>query len=652
MCGIAGIVGRIADRSEKIVAMASALSHRGPDDCGYYRDEQIALGHRRLAINDLFSGHQPIANETDDLILVCNGEIYNSPMLRTGLIQRGHRFRSTTDIEVILHLYEELGVDCVKQLEGMFAFALWDSREGSLMLARDHLGQKPLFYQAGANGLVFASEIKAIIKASEQAPQIEYEGLWHYMSMRYLPDGYTLFRGIEKLPAGTWMQWHEGRIRKQQYWSLTFHPKRRASAADLEDELDQRIRAAVSSHMLSDVRVGGFLSGGIDSSMILAIMAQRSDGRVPSFSIGVEDDSFDELPFARQVVGQYGLEGHERVVHADLMRLVPRMIWHLEEPADPYGVGVYLASSLAAEHVKVVLTGDGGDESFGGYDRFAGQRLADYYAMLPQWMRKHVLSRLASRIPESFGYKSLGQRVRWLDEMSRYPSGERYARSLSTLRFSLEAKERLFSGSIVRRIPDPDSDRKILDHFNAANAVEMIDRMLYTDLMTRLPDHLLTMADRMSMAHSLETRAPFVDSGLVEFAATIPSALKVKGLRLKVLLRKVAARYLPTELVWRKKQGFAFPVARWLRSDLGRVLDGLLARSRFVEIGVFDPTYIDGLVAEHRSGRVDHNYRLWMLLNLELFHRIHLDGESLESVNATIEEFAAPATASCANVHK
>lgn len=643
MCGIAGILS--ADRREAIGRMTEALVHRGPDDSGFYVDERIALGHRRLSIVDVDGGRQPIANEDGSLQLICNGEIYNSPELRTRLERDGHRFRTRTDVEVILHLYEERGRDCVRELRGMFAFALWDTRRKGLLLARDHLGQKPLFFWEGEGQFAFASEVKGLLAGGFVRAEPDLEGLWHYVSLRFIPDQYTLFRRIRKLPPATTL-WYEGeRWSTERYWRLDFRNKLSGSEADLEEALHAVLLDAVRTHLMSDVRVGAFLSGGIDSSTVAAMMARSSAEPVPTFSIGVEEQGFNELPYAAKVASQYGMEAHEQVVKADLVRLIPELIHHMDEPSDPYGVGVYLVSRLAAGHVKVVLGGDGGDESFAGYDRFAGQRLAEQYAWLPLWFRKQVMSRLIDRLPESFGYKSLAKKVRWLHEMSFFTGGERYAQSLSTLRFTQEAKESLFTPEARAQVGDYDSTAKILCHFEADTVDDFVDRMLNTDLMTRMPDHLLVLGDRMSMAHSLELRSPLVDHKVVEFAASLPADTKLKGRSLKRILRKVARRYLPADIVDRPKQGFGFPLGPWMRGELSGFLRRIFADSRMVGAGLLDGGEIHRYLDEHVSGRADHNFRLWILMNLEFWHRLYFDGSSVSAASEEIEELLEGAAA-------
>ena len=632
MCGIAGILSPDPAQRERIGSMASALHHRGPDDQGYHHSGPIALAQTRLSIIDLENGHQPMFNEDETLVLVCNGEIYNSPELRESLIKKGHHFRTRTDVEVILHLYEEHGDACVTHLRGMFAFALWDRTRERLLLARDHMGQKPLFFVHKDARFFFASEVKALIASNLIPVEMELEGLWHYMSLRFMPDQFSFFKHIQKLPAGSYLVYENQSVRVERYWDIDFLHKQTGSEKDIEEGLHQTLLETVDSHLLSDVRVGAFLSGGIDSGTVSAMMATLQKDPVPTFSIGVKEQSFNELPYARMVTERYGMEGHEEIVESDMIHKIPTMIHHMDEPSDPFGVGVYLVAGLASRHVKVALSGDGGDESFAGYDRFAGQRLADYYAVLPAWLRRTVIERLIRLIPDTFQYKTIAQKARWLNEMSLRERGDRYAHSLSFLRFTDDTKRSLFTDQARNSFDSVDSREKILAHFNAANVNDLIDRMLYTDLKTRMPDHLLVIADRMCMAHSLENRSPLVDHRLVEFAASIPGHMKLKGTKLKHILRSVSARYLPKELVYREKQGFGFPIALWLRDELSGFLRNLFAESRFIQAGIFEKQTVHMLIEEHLSGKADHNFRLWILLNLELWYRMYFEAMSIEEM--------------------
>ena len=632
MCGIAGFIGQ--GHEEHIEAMTRLMSYRGPDDEGFYSDDLISLGQRRLSINGVSDGHQPIANEKGDILLVCNGEIYNYPELRAKYEAQGYAFKTRSDSEIVLPLYLEYGEKCVERLRGMFGFALWDSEKRRLLLARDHMGQKPVFYAQGADGsFAFASEPKAILSTGIVPREVDMEALWHYMSLRYLPDDRSLFKGVVKLPAAHYAVWEDGRIRTERYWHLaTFEPKRTGTAEELTDELEALLLDTVKLHLLSDVPVATFLSGGIDSSLVTAMTAKIAGKPFDTFSIGVKDQDLSELPWAEIVAKQYGLNWIHEIAEPDVIGTIPEMIHHMDEPADPFGVGVFLVSRLAAKHDKVVLSGDGGDENFAGYDRFAGQKLARLYGLVPGFLRRGVLGPMIGLVPESFGYKSLAGKLRWLNDVGGHArsDGEAYARSMSVLRFTQEEKERLFTDKAKAQIGNADSVGKILAFFQDGTATEHLDKMLYTDLMTRMPDQLLAISDRMSMAHSIEIRPPLIDHKVTEFAASLPCNLKLKGRDrgLKWLLRQVAARYLPRELIDRKKQGFGFPIARWLRGDLKDFQLRLFRQSRFVELGLFNQEAIDRLVAEHVGGKADHNFRLWMLINLEIWHRQCIEGKT------------------------
>ncbi len=635
MCGIAGAVG--LHHRERCRDATKAIVHRGPDDEGFFDGNGVSIGMRRLSIVDVAGGHQPIESADGELVLVCNGEIYNSPELRASCEKEGYPFKSRSDVEVILPLYRRYGLDCVKHLRGMFAFALWDKEKERLLLARDHMGQKPLFYAQQEGAFVFGSEVKSILASGMVAKKPDLAGLWHYMSLRYLPDSYTLFEGVQKLPAAHGLVWERGQVSTFRYWQPDFNSKLDVSEPEIVDRLDTLLKDTVRGHLLSDVPVGAFLSGGIDSSLITAMMAESGLKGFPTFSIGVKEQGFNELPWARMVSQKYGLDAHEKIVEADMIHLIPKMIHHLDEPSDPFAAGVYLVSGVAADHVKVVLGGDGGDENFAGYDRYAGNHLVDFYCLMPESIRRSVMHRIFRMVPESFGYKSVAQKLRWLNEMSFYKGGERYSQSMSVLRFTQQGKAALFTANARDRIADSDSCAKILEYYNSPVVSSSVDRMLYTDLMTRMPDHLLMITDRMSMAHSIEGRSPLIDYRVVEFAASVPGDIKLKGRQLKYLLKKVAARYLPDELIHRKKQGFGFPLALWMRGELKGFLQNLLQVSCFVENGLFERNELSRIVNEHLSGKVDHNFRLWIWINLEIWYRMYFENESVESMQSFVD---------------
>jgi asparagine synthase (glutamine-hydrolysing) len=637
MCGISGILQAGGVEERLVHSMNGVLTHRGPDDEGYYFDGPIGLGHRRLSIIDLDRGRQPLSNEDETIWIVFNGEIYNFPELRRTVEAAGHRFKTSTDTEVIVHLYELYGTECVRYLRGMFAFAIWDRQRQRLFLARDHVGQKPLFYYHANGVFAFASEIKALIRTGHIKTQMDLVAMNHLISLRYTPGTRTLFESIHKLPAGHWMIVENDKLQMQKYWQLDYTRKLNCGEDEVAAGLKGLLLDSVKSHLLSDVPVGAFLSGGLDSSTVASVMALTSTDPIQTFSIGVQETDFNELPYARLVARQYNTQHYENIADTRLISLLPKLIWHMDEIADPFGFGVFLVAQLARPHVKVVLGGDGGDELFGGYDRYVGNRLVDYYCFLPTVLRTKVFPSLIRLLQDSYSYNSATQKLRWLNDMSLTSGGHRYARSMSYLRFSQDAKERLFSPSLRRDLDSQfDSTPHILEHFNSSCAEDLIDKMLYTDMMTRMPEHLLLLVDHMTMAHSVEDRSPLLDYRMVEFAASIPTNLKVRGNHMKYIFREVARDFLPPPLLSRSKQGFSFPLAYWMKSELGNLLESLFLESRLVAEGYFQQDYMLQLLNQHRRGLMDHNYRLWIILNLELWWRIYIDGISVEALDQLI----------------
>jgi asparagine synthase (glutamine-hydrolysing) len=632
MCGICGKWDADGVSLPALQRMADLIRHRGPDDDGFYVSGSIGLGNRRLSIIDLNTGKQPISNEDGTLWIVFNGEIYNYPALREHLLERGHVFQTKTDTEVIIHLYEEYGVESVKRLRGMFTFAIWDDRSKRLFIARDPMGQKQLYYLQRPGQFLFASEIKALLEESSTAPTMNVLAMHHLLSLRCIPEAITLFEGIQKLPAGHTLVFEEGRLFIEPYWDLRYEPKLSGSEAEITEQLSKLLLETVESHMLSDVPLGAFLSGGIDSSLITAMMSTLSKTPVKTFSIGVKEDDFNELPYARQVAERYSTDHYEYIVESDLIASLPEMMWFMEEPVDPFAFGVYSVSKLASQHVKVVLGGDGGDEMFAGYDRYLGNQLVDLYNTLPGPLRAHIVEPMIRRLPDNFSYNNRVQKLRWMVAMSQTSAGERYAQSASFLRFSHGHKEALYSPSLWQTLGGIKSTDHLVALFNADNAQHAIDRMLFTDVRTRLADHLLMVGDRMTMAHSLEGRSPYVDQRVAEFVASIPAQYKLKGRRLKHILRQVARAYLPEPLIERPKRGFSFPLAYWFRGALRDTTARIFADSRLVEAGYFQRDAMLAMLDEHASGQIDHNYRLWLLLNLELWFRLFVEGTSQEAL--------------------
>ena len=645
MCGIAGLWSAAPVDRAVVRAMTAALAHRGPDGEGYHFDDEVGLGHRRLSIIDLATGQQPMSSEDGRHVLVFNGEIYNFPELRRELEAKGYRFRTRSDTEVILHLYDDVDIDLVTRLRGMFALVIWDRRRRRLFLARDHIGQKPLFWWQASGHFAFASEIKALLGGGLVSAELDPAGLSHLMSVRFIPGTGTLFRDIHKLPAGHWMLVENGRCRLQRYWAPRYEPKLIASEGEIVERLRALLLDTVRAVTISDVPVGAFLSGGLDSSTVASIMASVAPKRIRAFSIGVAEADFNELPYARLVAQRHGIEHHEEVVRPDVVTLLPHLVWHMDEPVDPFGFGVYFAARLAARHVKVVLGGDGGDELFVGYDRYVGQRLLDHYCLLPAWLRQRVVAPATRHVPDSYSYNSLALKLRWLNEVSLASGGSRYAESLAFLRFTGDTKRRLFTRSAQDELDGAlDSTPAVLEHFECDGAEDLVDRMLYTDMVTRLPDNLLLTVDHMTMAHGLEDRSPLLDHELAQFVARIPGAMKLSGRRLKHILKRAAADVLPAPLLTRKKQGFSFPLAYWIKGPLGGLLERFFDASRLADAGYFRKPYMLELLAQHRAGRADHNYRLWFLLNLEMWWRLYIDGTRLDALVESVRE-AAPAHA-------
>jgi asparagine synthase (glutamine-hydrolysing) len=633
---VAGIYGKISERGvakEELARMSHALAHRGPEDPGEYQHGNVAIGCRRLAVLDPRHGGQPLSNEQGDILVVHNGEIYNHESLRQMLQKKGHVFSTRTDTEVIAHLYEELGERCVEQLRGMFAFALWDTRREQLVLARDHLGQKPLFYSHERNELLFASEIKAILAVRHGPAAIDDESLHHYLSLRFFPAPHTPVSGVRKIPPAHVLVYRDGAIEVSRYWKPSFRDKLSLPDALFVDGLRDKLGETVATHLTSDVPVGAFLSGGLDSSLIVAMMAKAITEPFPTFSVGTRDPEFNELPYAREVSKRFDTRQFETWAEMDVIELLPHMIWSLDEPSDPVAASKYLASRLAAKHVKVVLGGDGGDELFAGFDRYFGVQSVDLYLRIPQILRQRLFHPLIGMVPESFGYDSVAQKLRWVRQISaRSNIAERFAEAVCFFRFNHDGKRQLLTDDIWQCVEHVDSSSLIVGQFEECDADEPIDCMVYADYMLRLPEHSLMLTDRLSMAHGLEVRSPLVDHELVEYVAKFPIDLKIRRRQRKFIQRKIAAEELPVRIAKRKKRGFRFPLASWFGKELYPFLHSVLPASAFVREGLFRKDVVLRLLQEHRERRVDHHVRLWMLLNLQIWYELVVERREPEAV--------------------
>jgi len=636
MCGICGKHDLKGVGEEEVRRMIGKISHRGPDDQGVYLDKFVGLGHCRLSIIDLSGGKQPMSNEDQSLWITFNGEIYNFNDIKAGLSKR-HDFKTNSDTEVILHLYEESGENCVKELRGMFAFAIYDSRKDIIFAARDHLGQKPFYYMHDNDQFAFASEIKALLELEPDLHQLDEKALFEYLTLRIITPPRSMFKKIRKLPPGHWLRYKNGKLEIRRYWRLTYEPKITADLPEILFELEKRLEETVQYHLVSDVPVGAFLSGGLDSSLVVAMMSKAAGDNLKTFSGDVPYGGFSEIPYANLVAEKYKTDHHVLTIQPSLVRTLPDLVYHLDEPSDPLSVCMYYISELARKEVKVVLGGDGGDELFGGYDRYYGNVLVDYYAMLPEPVRKAVFGNLIKLLPESFWYRSYSHQLRWIHQMSYYRSAERYAKSLGYFYFSDGYKKQLYTDSFRQSIGMFDPEESVKTYFNSNNAMDTIDRMLHADSMTRMPDHPNMILDRMTMAHGLESRSPFLDHKLAEFCASIPAQYKVKGVRRRYVEVELAKKFLPAALIKKKKQGFSSPLTYLLADEFKILYRTFLRESSLVRDGYLKGSAIHSLLLEHLDGKVDHGNRLWLLCNAEVWYRMYIERISRESIKGLLQ---------------
>ena len=646
MCGITGLIveGALApDDRGRVIAMRDVIRHRGPDDAGLYLDERAALGHRRLSIVDLAAGHQPLANEDESIWIAFNGEIYNHADLRPVLEAAGHRYRTRSDTETIVHAYEQWGDGCVERLRGMFAFALWDAHRRRLLLARDRLGVKPLYWSRVGDRLLFGSEIKSLLASGLIVPRARESALPELLGTRYLSGEETLFDGIHRLMPGHTLVFENGEVRVRQYWEI---PVGRAAEdltaqrdADLVDRFRALLEESVRIRLMADVPLGMFLSGGLDSSAIAALMAGMIDRPLQTFSVAFKDRAFSELDYARQVSTAITADAHEIVIDDnDFFGALPRLLWHEDEPiAHPSSVPLYFVSALASRHVKVVLTGEGSDELLAGYGKYpralVNWRAAKAYAMVPEAMRSWIAQsvvpsmpgRLARYAKRSFLAMPRTAEAMFFDNFASI--GVARQRSLLASRYAaLATPEQAYGAS-----------RAFFDKPSANSTV--LDRLLYTDLKTYLVE-LLMKQDQMSMAASIESRVPFLDHRLVEFVATLPPRLKLRGFTTKWILRDAVKRVLPAEILTRRKMGFPVPFGLWMRGRWQSVARDVLLDRRTRERGIVDPAAIDRLITDHASGAQDGGDAIWSLMNLELWYRTFIDGLGTQTLDVPSTRFA------------
>jgi asparagine synthase (glutamine-hydrolysing) len=627
MCGIVAVVqfdpnSRVSE--PLLCRMTDALSHRGPDGAGYWIDGPVGLGHRRLAIIDLSTGDQPMSNEDGTVWIVFNGEIYNYPDLRAELEKHGHTFTTRSDTEVIIHAYEEWGPQSCARLRGMFAYALWDGNRRRLVLARDRLGQKPLVYTRTAGAFLFASEIRALLQHPDVSRQVNLEAVYAYLVRLYVPTPQTAFRGIHKLPPAHYMVVEDGRVEIRRYWHVDFGSKWQASEGEYRDRLWELLREATRMRLMSDVPLGAFLSGGVDSSAVVGIMSQLVDEPVKTFSIRYEESGYDETPHARQVARLFETDHHEFTVRPDAMEVLPRLVWHYGEPfADASALPTYYVSQLTRRYVTVALSGDAGDESFAGYERYRTARILDLYRVLPQPVRWNIVPAALGVLGRLPAMKNLFHQLRVVAQRGALPPAEAYLYRYYV--FTPELAALFWRQEVLAQLDGTGAADDVAQALRDFRGDDPLDRWLYLDLMCYLPDDILVKVDIASMANSLEVRSPFLDHEVVQFAASLPPEMKRRGLTTKYILKKTLERLLPQEIIHRPKHGFRIPISDWLRGELRGPVREVLLDPAALARGYFRPEQVERLIREHETGQIDHGTRLWELLNLELWHRTFVD---------------------------
>lgn len=629
MCGICGFYGEQASLSnETLERMNRALVRRGPDEGGLFRDSGVGLAMRRLSIIDLAGGRQPIQNEDNTVWVVFNGEIYNYRELRAVLTQRGHQFRTHTDTEVLVHLYEEYGDDLVHHLRGMFAFALWDVRRRRGLLVRDRLGIKPLFYAQLGDTLLFGSEIKAVLASNLIERDLDYQALDAFFTFTYIPAPLTIYRNVRKLEPGHMLTYEAGRIENCCYWDVNFaDTDLHTDEQEWLERFEQAIEDAVKSHLVSDVPLGAFLSGGVDSSLVMALMSRHLDDPVQTFTMGfggTRNPLLDERPLAKRVATQYGCRFHEYAVQPDLREIVGEIVDAFDEPfADDSVIPSYYISQFTRQQVKVALSGLGGDELFAGYERYSGVWLSQYYSrLIPNSLHRRVVQPLIRRLPEpAHGGDRVNHAKRFAAAVLQSPA-ERYLGFVSTLAGS--ERHALFAPQVVAQIDFNATDRIITDLYEHCGAPDDLGKALYVDIKTYLPEDILALSDRLSMWHSLEVRVPLVDHPLVELSARLPSRYKLDWRRKKILLKQIAARHLPNEILTHRKQGFESPMAAWLRTELTDYARNILSQGRLGQTGLFNDGYVSAKLEEHLAGLQKNNKLLFSLIMFQEWYERHL----------------------------
>ena len=639
MCGIFGVL----DQSDRpvddtvVAAMGRAIRHRGPDDDGVFADQGLIIGMRRLAIIDVDGGRQPIYSENRDVVAVCNGEIYNFQVLRRALEVRGHKFRSDSDSEVLVHLYEEYGLDFACHLSGMFAVAIWDSSRRRLVLARDRLGVKPLYVAVSETRVSFASELKSLLECPWVRRQINPTAVREFLALGYVPAPLTMIQGVEKLAPGAMLVAENGQVTEDRYWQVEHHTEKGLAEPEWSERIRHTLEQSVVSQMISDVPLGAFLSGGIDSSAVVAYMARNSSKPVKTYSIGFDMSTggghYNELDYARQVADHFSTDHHEIVVRPDVASLIPELTWFLDEPvADSAFITTYLVSKFARQDVTVILSGVGGDELFGGYRRYWGEYLARWYQSIPRPIRAGIIGPIARSLPSDRNTQILDylRLAKGFLKSAEMPADERY-----------EQFVRVFDDTWLGRVTDSEITPGIgtlAKAFESSTSDDSLHRLIEVDLKTQLPDDLLMLTDRMSMAASLECRVPLLDDRLVELALSMPSEMKVRKSSLKFGLKNALRGVLPDDIIDRKKRGFGAPMGGWIKHELASFLDAVVNEESVRARGVLDWNVVEEMIQLHKASREDFTDQLLAVMSLELWFRIFIDGESHNELSGKLSE--------------
>lgn len=622
MCGICGFSVRDGSLTEAVLdSMNQTLIRRGPDDGGHFWKGGTGIAMRRLSIQDIEGGHQPIFNEDRNLVVVFNGEIYNFHELRSDLERKGHVFSTHTDTEVIVHLYEEYGTETPNYLRGMFAFALYDTRSKALFIARDRLGIKPLFYHINDDGILFASEIKALLASGKIKKKIDYQALDAFLTFTYIPAPLSIYTGIRKLEPGTSLFFKDGKVTHSRYWDLSTKASTELTFEDAQQQLGDTLKDAVESHLVSDVPVGAFLSGGVDSSMVVALMRREQKESMDVFTVGFKGKNIhidDERPYARLVAERYGAHLNECEVDPDFSEIAHDIVEAFDEPfADDSVVPTYYVCEKTSQKVKVALTGLGGDELFAGYNRYKGILISERFEWIPKPLIKYFLQPLANRIPNpKNGSEPVDYIKRFLNGLVLDP-GNRYLSYLSSI--SRQDKKNLYTSQSMGKINFDKTDNLILEHYQACPSDSAISKALYTDIKTYLPEDILALSDRVSMWHSLELRVPLIDHVLTEFAFTLPDKMKIDLKQTKLILKKYAGQFLPKKVLEHKKQGFESPMAGWLKNELNELMHELLDRKIIEKQGIFNYSFIEKLMQDHEAGIQKNNKILFSLMMFQLW---------------------------------